>query len=96
MTDMMSLFLVKRYGHAGYDEASAFVVAAISEDQARALLSALRDVDDGDFTGYGRGMYSGDEGPEFWANPDNTSCEMIAEFSSYTEPTVVLRDFHHG
>jgi len=90
----MSLFLVTRNDGAGYDEANAFVVAALSEDQARALLSAPLDVDEM-FDG-GRGVYAGDEGTRIWADPTTSTCEMISEFSCYEEPTVVLRDFHHG
>jgi len=90
----MSLFKIERNDGAGYDESNAFVVAAVSEDQARALLSAPLSVEER-FDG-GRGVYAGDEGTRIWADPTASTCEQIAESSIFEEPTVVLRDFHHG
>ena len=76
----------------GYDEAGGFIVAAVSEDQARALLSAPQDTDD-DFS---HGIHAGDEGTVVWADPTCSNCEKISEGSIYEEPKVVIRDFHHG
>jgi len=88
------LFKIESKDGASYDEANAFVVAAASEDQVRALLSALIDPE-GDEE-FGNARYAGDEGIYTWIDPTRLTCTMISEGSIYEEPTVVICDFHHG
>jgi len=88
----LPLFKIESVDGASYDEANAFVVAAESEDQARALLSAPLDMD----ISFDHGLYAGDEGTHIWADPSCSTCTRISLFSIYKEPTVVLRDFHSG
>jgi hypothetical protein len=91
----LPLFLFKRRDSARYDEACGFVVAAESEDQARALLSAPLDPDDNDSI-FGNSLHAGDEGGGVWMDPEQSSCVQISSESIYEEPAVVLRDFRNG
>ena len=77
-----------------FDVATGWVVAAESEVQARALLSAPEDPDEPDDRFNKR--YAGDEGRETWADDRTSSCQLIATASIYTEPTIVLRRFNAG
>jgi len=80
-----------------HDVATGFVVAAESEEQARALLSAPLDADappeeDDRFNA----LHAGDEGREVWIDPQLSSCKRIADASMYPSPVVVLKRFQAG
>jgi len=74
-----------------YDCAESFVVAAESEDQARALVSAPSRTDTDDPH---NNLHAGDEGRHFWMDPVGAPGKLIAPDSIYDVPTVVVRAFH--
>lgn len=79
----MRLYRVKAREWQGWDTAEGFVVAAADAWQARQTIA---------HTKYAAGY----EGKEFWMEPSNTWCTMVARESIYRKPQIVLRSFCAG
>jgi hypothetical protein len=78
----MKLWLIKLLPTtwSGYDCAEGFVVAADSEEEARALAATRK----------------GDEGAFCWESPSYSEATLIAPSSIYTSAQIVLRDYLAG
>lgn len=76
----LNIYHLARKGVTRYDEASAFVVIAASQDEARRMAS-----DD-----------AGDEGAYTWVDPADSSCEVIGTALPDAVPGPVVRSFHAG
>lgn len=97
----MKLFLLKSLVDSGYDSVRGFVIAAASEEDARAL--PYENFLVGDFNGcrYECGhsdvfLLDGEEqSPCIWRDAKTSSCEVIA-LESALPRGIVLRDFRAG
>lgn len=76
----MNIYKLARLGKVYHDEASAFIVFAMSEDEARRIA----------------GDEAGDEGQYTWVDPSLTSCEHIGEGLDAQSPGVACRSFNAG
>jgi hypothetical protein len=83
MTDTLGIYLIKRDPlDATYEEAWGFVVAAVDEETARAIIAASE--------------RHGGEGPAPWLDSRQSAAEMVGRSLPGDPPRIVLRDFHAG
>lgn len=76
----LNIYHLARLGVTHYDEVSAFVIIAASQDEARRMAS-----DD-----------AGDEGAYTWVDPADSSCEVLGTALPEAVPGPVVRSFHAG
>lgn len=77
----MDLYVLERVGDVGYDEYSAFVVAAEGPVQAREIAVS---------------QSSGDEPTSEWLNPACSEIELIGYAAPHIEASLILSDFNAG
>lgn len=80
----LKLYRLERAGRAGLDEASGYVVAAISPTHARRAIVESK-------------LYGpGGEGPETWLDQRKSGCFLIGTAAKSVEPGAVLQAFLNG
>lgn len=78
----LGIYLITRKDGTSYDEAAGFVVAAIDEESARAMIA-------------GEEQY-GDEGEGPWLDSRRSTALMLGRSLPGDEPRIILRDFCAG